>query len=140
MSGSHHSGGSANGKKSAKTPKDIMNDVTLLLADLTAPETQVEFGTRSRANPTTIENTISPPAATWSWKDLQTRDSQASSLTQDDVSKYGIVESIHTLYKLVSISPTIQWLAVNTFTDATWQWVNLAERMAQKPTAADVEK
>src|SRR5882762_3635920 len=122
MSHGHHSGatGTGNGNKPAKTPDDIMKDVTLLLQDLTAPETQVKFDVPSRSNPATIQNTIYPPAATWSWQDLDTRTNKESSLTQDDVGKYGIVESNHTLYKLLRIAPDVQWQAVQTFTDATW--------------------
>ena len=139
MSPSHHSG-SGNGSNPVKTPDNIMNDVTLLLRDLTTPETQVRFDVPSRGNPATIQNTIFPPAAYWSWPDLNTRKSQESGLTQDDVGKYGIVESNHTLYKLVRISPDVEWEAVQTFSDASWSWANENERLNEQPQNADVGK
>jgi hypothetical protein len=138
MSPSQHSDG--NGGKPAKTPQDIMKDVALLLRDLTSPEQQVNFNAPPRSDSGTIQNTIFPPAATWHWDNLASRDNQASQLSQDDVGTYGIVENNHTLYKLVSVSPSVQWQAVQTFTDATWQWAGVAERLQEKVTPADVEK
>jgi hypothetical protein len=42
-----------------------VDDVRLLFSDLTTPETQVKFSPAARANPSTIEDTIRPPQATW---------------------------------------------------------------------------
>src|SRR5262245_8531626 len=133
MSSAHHSGstGGGHGSSRPKTPDDIMADVTLLLRDLTTPESQVRFDVPSRSNPATIQNTIFPPATTWSWKDLNERTSQESGLTDDDVGKYGTVESTQTLYKLLQVSPDVQWQAVQTFADASWSWANEPDRLKQ---------
>jgi hypothetical protein len=140
MSKGKSHGAKGNGNIPAKTPDDILNDVKLLLRDLTTPETQVSFNVPSRGNAATIQNTIYPPATTWSWQDLNARKSREPALTQEDVGKYGIVESNHTLYKLLRITPDVQWQAVQTFTDATWSWANVAERLEEHVEDADVEK
>src|SRR5262245_14943349 len=140
MSKGHGRGGSGNGSTPAKTPDDIMNDVTLLLRDLTTPETQVRFDVPSRANPATIRNTIFPPAATWTWPNPATRTNQESNLTSDDVGKYGILASNHTLYKLVRILPDVAWEAVQTFRDASWSWANENDRLTQPVQDADLGK
>ncbi len=135
MSPSHHSGSTA-----VKTPDDIMTDVTLLLSDLTAPETQVRFDVPSRSTPGTIQNTIFPPAATWHWATLDVRDTQAKQLTDDDVGKYGIVDKNQTLYKLVRVLPDVGWQAIQTFTDASWEWGNENDRLKEQVQDADVGK
>ena len=94
----------------------------------------------ARGTPGTIQSTIFPPATTWSWPDLATRDSQAKNLTEDDRGKYGIVESNHTLYRLVSVVPNVAWEAVQTFSDASWEWANKSDRLTQHVQGADIGK
>jgi hypothetical protein len=138
MSPGHHgTSGSGNESTPLKTPDDIMKDVTLLLSDLTAPETQVRFDIPSRANPATIQKTIFPPTATWSWPTEIARTSLEVGLSQEDVGKYGLLQSNHTLYKLVRISPDVAWEAIETFTNASWNWANENERLTQPVNDAD---
>lgn len=49
-----------------QSPQYIMDDVTLLLRDLTTPETQVKFDPPFRATPATIQETIHPDSTTTS--------------------------------------------------------------------------
>jgi hypothetical protein len=118
-------------------PQFIMDDVKLLFSDLTTPETQVNFSTPDRANPSTIENTIHPPQATWNWADETAR--LAQQVAQADLGKYGLQLDTSTLYRLVSLSP-LQWEPVRDFTKATWLWKNVTARNTEAVTSGDVGK
>ena len=118
-------------------PAFIMDDVRLLFSDLTTPETQVKFSPPARANPSTIENTIHPPQATWNWADLAAR--MAQQVNQADLGKYGLQRDTSTLYRLVSLSP-LRWEPVRDFTTASWTWPNVTARNAEKVTTDDIGK
>ena len=118
-------------------PPFIMDDVRLLFSDLTTPETQVKFSPPARANPSTIENTIRPPQATWTWTDQTAR--LAQQVNQADLGNYGLQRDTSTLYRLVSLSP-LQWEPVRDFTKATWPWPNVTARNAETVTADDIGK
>ncbi len=81
----------------------IMDDVKLLLKELTAPETGVNFSPPQRATTATIESAIRPP--TWTWVNLAARTAQP--VTQDDVGKVGIQADTNTLYQLTNAAPPI---------------------------------
>jgi hypothetical protein len=121
----------------ASVPAFIMDDVKLLLSDLTTPETEVKFSPPARASPGTIEDTIRPPQATWTWADQPGRLGQA--VSDADLGKYGLQLDTGTLYRLVSLAP-VRWEPVRDFTTATWTWRNATERDNQPVTAADVGK
>jgi len=133
--GGNGSRGSSHG--TANVPPFIMDDVRLLFSDLTTPETQVKFSPPARANPSTIENAIQPPQATWTWADQVAR--LAQQVSQADLGKYGLQRDISTLYRLVSLSP-LRWELVRDFTTASWTWQNVTARDAEKVTADDVGK
>ena len=79
-----------------RSPQYVIDDVERLLSDLTTPETQVKFDAPSRANPATIQNTISPPAATWHWATNAAQVGQNATLNPEDVGKYGLQDAILT--------------------------------------------
>ena len=118
-------------------PPFIMDDVRLLFSDLTTPETQVKFSPPARANPSTIENTIRPPQATWTWADQTARLTQQ--VNQADLGKYGLQRDISMLYRLVSLSPP-RWEPVRDFTTASWTWPNVTARNTEQVTTDDVGK
>ncbi len=137
--------GKTKGKKSGtnsgatvESPPFIMHDVRLLFGNLTTPETTVQFNPPSRANPTTIQNNIHPPEATWNWANQSVRENQP--VTAIDVGKYGLQADVNTLFRLSSVSPTIVWQPVQNFTIATWTWANLTARNAQPITKNDIGK
>jgi hypothetical protein len=137
-----HSAAGGNGShgsshRTAHVPPFIMDDVRLLFSDLTTPETQVKFSPAARANPSTIENTIRPPQATWTWADQAAR--LAQQVNQTDLGNYGLQRDTSTLYRLVSLSP-LQWEPVQDFTKATWPWPNVTARNSEHVTAADIGK
>jgi hypothetical protein len=119
-------------------PAFIMNEVTLLVGDITSPETGVAFDPPSRATPASIQNTIGPPQPTWIWKDQPTRDQEP--VTPLDIGKYGLETDINIMYRLSSVAPVTTWQPVTDFSNATWTWINVVARTAQPVTAADVGK
>ena len=121
----------------ASVPQFIMDRVRLLVSDLATPETEIRFNPPARANPSTIENTIRPPQATWTWADEASR--QAQQVNQADLGKYGLQRDTGTLYRLVSLSPR-RWEPVRDFTDATWTWPNVTARNGEQVTADDIGK
>jgi hypothetical protein len=128
-------GGSPDGP--ASVPSFIMDDVRLLLSDLTSPESEVKFDPPARANPATIEDTIHPPQATWTWANEAARLGQQ--VGPGDLGKYGLQIDTSTLYRLASLSP-LRWVPVRDFTKATWTWQNVTARNAEQVTANDVGK
>jgi hypothetical protein len=126
------------GAAAAVLPQFIDNSLNLLLADLTSPESQVKFDPPSRSNAATIQNTISPPQATWTWADVAARDAEI--VSDADVGKYGLQQDVNTLFRLTSASPTAVWRPAQNFTVSTWTWLNLAARLAQPVLPADVGK
>jgi hypothetical protein len=137
-----HSSTGGNGSPSAShrtanRPRFIMDDVRLLFAQLSSPETQVTFNPAERANPSTIETTIHPPQATWNWPDQTAR--LAQQVTGADLGKYGLQQDSGTLYRLVNLSP-LQWEPVRDFTNATWTWRNVTARENEPVTAEDIGK
>jgi hypothetical protein len=102
--GGNGSHGSSHGP--AHVPPFIMDDVRLLFSDLTTPETQVKFSPPARANSSTIEDTIRPPQATWTWADQAAR--LAQQVNQVDLGKYGLQRDTSILYRLVSLLP-LRW-------------------------------
>ena len=133
--GGNGSRGSSHG--TANVPSFIMDDVRLLFSDLTTPESEVKFSPPGRANPSTIENTIHPPQATWTWADQAARLTQQ--VSQADLGKYGLQRDTSTLYRLVSLSP-LRWEPVRDFANATWTWPNVTARNAERVTADDIGK
>src|SRR5664279_987196 len=94
----------------AQTPQYILDEVKLLLADVTTPESAVEFDsqpktvpTTQRATPATIRNAINPPL--WTWANLGTRNAQQ--VTPDDLGKIGYQKDTNTYYQLIGIVPAL---------------------------------
>jgi hypothetical protein len=133
--GGNGSHGSSHG--TAHVPPFIMDDVRLLFSDLTTPETQVKFSPPARANSSTIEDTIRPPQATWTWADQAAR--LAQQVNQVDLGKYGLQRDTSMLYRLVSLSP-LRWEPVRDFTKASWTWANVTARNSEPVTDADIGK
>ena len=78
-----------------------MDDISLLLADLSAPGTNAQFdGTPTRTDPATIQGAINPPAITWYWVSTGAR--QAQVVIESDVGKYGLQTDLNLLYLLTS--------------------------------------
>ena len=91
-------------------PADVMNDVTLLLSQVTAPETYVAFNS-PRATTDTIKGAINPanvPLLAWTWEDVYARDHQA--VTNDDVGKVGYQVDIDSYFELDNPGPPAAWL------------------------------
>ena len=122
----------------APAPPFIMNEVKLLIGDITPPETDVTFDPPSRATPSSIQSTIGPPQPTWIWKNQATRDQEP--VTALDIGKYGLETDINMLYRLSSVTPLTTWQPVTDFSNATWTWINAVARTAQPVTASDVGK
>src|SRR5262245_2520145 len=87
--------------KHAPTPPYIMDEVKVLLNDVTTPESTVEFdpqpktvATTQRATPATIRNAINPPV--WTWKNKGDRDAQQ--VTSSDLGKVGYQKDIDTYF------------------------------------------
>jgi hypothetical protein len=118
-------------------PDFILKEIRLLLDNLTPPETESSFDVPSRANPSTIENTIHPPEATWTWVDAGARASQ--SVAEDDIGIYGLQIDIQRLFKLTSVAPVV-WQPIRDFTVATWSWRNEQERLNQMVQPHDFGK
>jgi hypothetical protein len=129
--------GPGDGSAPQGSPQFIMDDVKLLFQNLTSPEAGVSFTPPSRADTSTIQNTIDPPAATWVWADQPGRVGEA--VTQVDIGKYGYETDSNTLFQLIAVSPNV-WQPVQTGTTATWTWANLTARVNQSVTTADVGK
>jgi hypothetical protein len=120
------------------SPAFVMNEVTMLVGDITSPETGVTFNPPARNTPSSIQNTIAPPQPTWIWKDQPTRDSWP--VTALDIGKYGLETDVNILFRLSSVSPATTWEAVTDFSNATWTWINAVARTAQPVTPLDVGK
>jgi hypothetical protein len=133
--GGNGSHGSSHG--TAHVPPFIMDDVRLLFSDLTTPETQVKFSPPARANSSTIEDTIRPPQATWTWADQAAR--LAQQVNQVDLGKYGLQRDTSMLYRLVSLLP-LRWEPVRDFTKASWTWANVTARNSEMVTDDDIGK
>jgi hypothetical protein len=114
-----------------------MDDVKLLLSELSTPESQVRFSAPARADLATIENTIDPPRATWSWATEAGRLVQL--VNRDDLGRYGLQADTSTLYQLVNVAPP-RWQPVRDFTIATWTWANVTARTGQPVTVSDIGK
>lgn len=127
----------SNTKGSGQSPQFIMDEVKLLFKELTTPENPVKFDAPSRADPSTIQNKINPPAVTWTWADQVGR--QAQTVSSIDVGKYGLQSDLNCLFQLTAALP-ITWQPVHVGPNATWTWQNLAARKAQPVTPADVGK
>lgn len=132
------SGSGAGNNGSASLPPFIDSDLNLLLSNLTTPEDQVKFDPSSRSNPTTIQSTINPPQATWTWPNQAARDAEVVSET--DIGKYGLQADVNTLFRLTSASPSPVWKPVQNFTNATWTWLNITARINQTVLPADIGK
>jgi hypothetical protein len=137
MSSSSAGGNGSSSHRAVSAPRFIMDDVRLLFSQLTSPETQVSFNTAGRADPSTIENTINPPQATWNWADQAAR--LAQQVTGTDLGKYGLQRDLGTLYRLANLSP-LQWEPVRDFTNATWTWRNVTARNNEPVTVDDIGK
>src|SRR5260370_37970517 len=83
--------------------QSVMDDVKLLLSELTIPEAPVRFDPPARATPVTIQNGINPPIVAWTWQGQAARLTQK--LTQDDVGRYGLQTDSNALYKLTRVVP-----------------------------------
>lgn len=121
----------------ASDPQFVMSRVKLLVGEITSPEQAVKFDPPGRSDPATIQNTIAPPAITWTWANDAAR--LALTVTQDDVGKYGYQSDVNTQFKLTSVNPVV-WQPFITGTIATWTWINAAARAAEKVLPADVGK
>lgn len=120
-----------------KTPTFIMDEVKLLFGDLTTPETEVKFEPPARSTPRSIQNSINPPQATWTWADQAAR--LAEVVVLQDVGKFGLQTDVNTMFELTNVDPVV-WQPVQGFTIATWVWPNVAARNGQRVTTADVGK
>jgi hypothetical protein len=85
---------------SRPTPPDyVMAEVNLLLSQVTTPETNVTFNTQSRADATTIKDTINPAQAQlWTWENDYARENQQ--VTSSDVGSIGYQVDIDSYFKL----------------------------------------
>jgi hypothetical protein len=119
-------------------PPFIDTDLKLLFANLTSPESPVQYGAPSRSTPGTIQTTINPPQATWTWPNQAARNAEV--VGDLDVGKYGFQTDVNTLYRLASASPNTVWQPVQDFTNATWTWPNASARMNQPVLPGDVDK
>lgn len=122
----------------AALPPFIDTDVKLLLTELTSPEMPVKFDAPPRSTPGTIQSTINPPQATWTWPTQAARDAEV--VADVDVGKYGLETDVNRLFRLASASPTPVWQPVQDFTTATWTWLNITARISQPVLPGDVGK
>src|SRR5262249_18345619 len=132
--GEHHRGDE---EMTTPEPQFIMDSVKLLVGDVTSPETTVKFVPPSRGNASTIQSTIYPPKATWTWVDDSTF--KAQQVTDDDLGKYGLHVPLNTLFRLTGTNPTV-WQPFQTGTTSTWTWTNITARNAERVTPDDVGK
>ncbi len=116
-SAGNSTGNSAN---PAQTPQYIMDEVKLLLGDVSTPESAVEFDSQpktvsatQRATPATIRDSINPP---WTWANLAARNAQQ--VTQDDLGKVGYQKDIDTYFQLTGATPVV-WQQVPNPTDTS---------------------
>jgi len=81
-------------------PDYVMADVALLLGDVTTPETNVSFNTQSRADASTIKDTImgKVPQLAWTWENNYAREHQQ--VTSSDVGSIGYQVNIDSYFKL----------------------------------------
>src|SRR5947208_16249554 len=80
------SGTNPNNPPTRPTPPDyVMAEVSLLLSQVTTPETNVTFNAQSRADTSTIKGTINPgqPVLAWTWENAYAREKQQ--VTSSDV-------------------------------------------------------
>lgn len=103
------------------TPPYIMDEVKVLLSDVTTPESAVEFDPQpttiaaaQRATPATIRNAINPPV--WTWNSRGERDAQL--VTSSDLGKIGYQKDIDTYFELTDVVPST-WLQVSHPGDAS---------------------
>ena len=103
---SHGSGASS---VPAVTPQFIMDEVKLLLGDVSTPESAVEFDPQPKTTPATqratqatIQNAINPP---WTWANATARTAQQ--VTDNDAGKIGIQTDTNTYFQLASASPEV---------------------------------
>ena len=122
----------------ATLPPFIDTDLNLLLTDLTSPEMPVKFDAPSRSTAGSIQATINPPQATWTWPTQAARDAEV--VGDVDVGKYGLESDVNTLFRLASATPTPVWQPVQNFTSASWTWLNITARISQPVLPGDVGK
>src|SRR5436190_1152118 len=101
----------ANGK--AATPDYVMDEVKLLIGDVSTPESAVNFDPTPktspadpRATPGSIRDSINPP---WSWPNLAARNAQP--VSDDDLGRLGYQSDTDTYYRLTRTTPK-QWQQV----------------------------
>jgi hypothetical protein len=98
-------------------PGYVTDDIQTLLNQLTAPETQVVFGTSSnppsRADTTTIKDSINPAVQAWTWANNYAQTHQQ--VTAADVGKFGYQVDIDSYFRLdaVDASNTPSWTPVS---------------------------
>src|ERR1700733_2543201 len=99
------------------SPEYVMKEVKLLLADISTPESAVEFDSTpklsptnsvasQRATPQTIQDRINP-LTTWTWANLAERDAQQ--VTVQDLGKIGYETDTNKYWQLARVSPAA-WL------------------------------
>jgi hypothetical protein len=99
------------------SPEYVMKEVKLLLADISTPESAVEFDSTpklsptnsvasQRATPQTIQDRINP-LTTWTWANLAERDAQQ--VTVQDLGKIGYETDTNKYWQLARVSP-VAWL------------------------------
>jgi hypothetical protein len=99
------------------SPEYVMKEVKLLLADISTPESAVEFDSTpklsptnsvasQRATPQTIQDRINP-LTTWTWANLAERDVQQ--VTVQDLGKIGYETDANKYWQLTRVSP-VAWL------------------------------
>src|SRR5207249_3994980 len=117
---------------------DIMNEVTLLLNEMTPPEEQVTFkNIKARADVATIQNSIRGTVA-WTWASKTERIAQ--SVSTNDIGKEGWQSDEKNTYKLTAVTP-INWeVQSKTNGTITWKWGDLAQRVAEPVKASDIGK
>jgi hypothetical protein len=140
--GGSHGGGSGSGQGgTAGNPADpqfVMDEVKLLVQDITTPETTVKFDPPARADTVSIQNTIAPPEISYRWANDAAR--LAEPVKDTDVGKYGYQIDVNTQFRLTSTKPVVVWQPFFTGTIATWTWANTAQRQAEKVLPGDVGK
>lgn len=106
------------GSASPPTPPGyVTDDIQKLLQQLTAPETQVVFGTPSnppsRADPVTIKDSINPAVQAWTWANNYAQTHQQ--VTAADVGKFGYQVDIDSYFRLdaVDASNKPSWTPVS---------------------------
>jgi hypothetical protein len=119
-------------------PNFIMHDVKLLFKELTAPEDQLGFQQPTRADTSTIQSTVNPPAVSWTWPDAASRVSQQ--VAAIDISKFGYEVDANCLYQLIAIVPAVVWEPIHIGPVSTWTWQNQVARQNQAVQPSDLGK